>query len=94
MTGDNRYVKILEDEKERRIMTMCDVAEYMENIGMAKGIAQGIAQGIDQGISQGMIQGRERERSDNIERLAQYFMDNDASLTKTDAIEMAKNILK
>ena len=40
LTGDNRYVDILRfDGKE--IVSMCDVAARLENIGLQKGLAEG-----------------------------------------------------
>lgn len=46
MTGDNRYASILSFEKEG-VMTMCDVAERLEQRGIRRGIEQGIEQGIE-----------------------------------------------
>ena len=44
LTGDNRYVDILRfDGKE--IVSMCDVAARLENIGLQKGRAAGLAEG-------------------------------------------------
>ena len=52
MTGDKRYELPLPERKE--VSTMCDVAQMLEDRGMAKGMAQGMAQGIAQGQEQGM----------------------------------------
>ena len=41
MTGDNRYEEILLDKKG--VSSMCDVAERLENRGIAKGLAKGEA---------------------------------------------------
>ena len=45
MTGDKRYELPLPDRKE--VSTMCDVAQMLEDRGIAKGIAQGQEQGMD-----------------------------------------------
>ena len=44
MTGDNRYEDILSVTAERRIANMCDVAERLENKGIAIGRAEGRAE--------------------------------------------------
>ena len=43
MTGDKRYETILKEEKEVR--NMCEVADRLENMGIAKGVAKGRAEG-------------------------------------------------
>ena len=40
LTGDNRYVDILRFEG-KEIVSMCDVAARLENIGLQKGLAEG-----------------------------------------------------
>ena len=63
MTGDSRYESILSDGVKEGI-SMCDVAERLEQRGIRRGIEQGLGlgreQGIKQGIEQGLIQGREQ----------------------------------
>ena len=44
LTGDNRYVDILRFEG-KEIVSMCDVAARLENIGLQKGRAAGLAEG-------------------------------------------------
>lgn len=57
---------------------MCSYATAMEN----------------KGIQQGIQQGEERKQEDNIKQLAEYFMSQDDKLTKEEATQMAKGILK
>lgn len=45
MTGDNRYESILSSGKKEGI-SMCDVAERLEQRGIQRGIEQGIEQGL------------------------------------------------
>lgn len=52
MTGDNRYASILSSDKEG-VMTMCDVAERLEQRGIKRGIEQGIKQGAKRGVQNG-----------------------------------------
>ena len=63
MTGDSRYESILSDGVKEGI-SMCDVAERLEQRGIRRGIEQGLGlgreQGIKQGREQGLIQGREQ----------------------------------
>ena len=61
---------------------MCTYATAMEN------------KGIEKGISQGILMGMQQEKTDNIKRLAEYFMSQDSNLSRKDAKEMAKEILK
>lgn len=56
MTGDNRYAEVLSMTGKGAI-TMCDVAERLEQRGIKRGIEQGMEQGIQQGIQQGIRQG-------------------------------------
>ena len=58
-----------------------------------KNIEQGISQGIAQGISQGIVQGAEEKQSDNVKKLAEYFMKENPETTIEQATEMAENIL-
>ncbi len=43
MTGDNRYEQILAAPEKGQVKNMCDVAERLEKIGIAKGMAEGMA---------------------------------------------------
>ena len=81
MTGEKKYEEILVDDKERRIKTMCDVAESLVNKGIAKGIAQGIAQG------------KAEEHNANIEKLANNYLKTNAASTKEEAVKMAEAVL-
>ena len=65
-------------EVDEEVSDMCSYATAMEN----KGIQQGIQQGVKQ------------EKNDNIKQLAEYFMSQDDKLTKEEATQMAKGILK
>jgi hypothetical protein len=50
--------------------------------------------GVTEGISQGISQGRQQEKDDNVKQLVEYFMSQDDKLTKEEATQMAKGILK
>ena len=58
MTGDRRYEEILADKKG--VSNMCDVAQRLEDMGVAKGIKQGIKQGIKRGRMEGINLGGNR----------------------------------
>lgn len=49
MTGDKRYTRLFSPGPKEGI-TMCDVAERLEQRGIKRGIEQGIEWGIEQGI--------------------------------------------
>lgn len=49
MTGDKRYTRLFSPGPKEGI-TMCDVAERLEQRGIKRGIEQGIELGIEQGI--------------------------------------------
>ena len=61
---------------------MCDVAERL----VQKGIAQGMAQGN--------AQGRAEAEADILKRVTANYMKQNPSLSKAEAEEMAKDILK
>ena len=50
MTGDERYQTIF--QKEKGVHSMCDVAERLEKMGIAKGIEIGKSEGIIEGKMQ------------------------------------------
>ena len=56
MTGDDRYQTIFQEKKG--VLSMCDVAERLEKMGIEKGLKQGIEQGIGEGIKQGIEIGK------------------------------------
>ena len=56
MTGDERYQMIF--NRKKGVHSMCDVAERLEKMGIAKGLKQGIGEGIKQGIEQGIELGK------------------------------------
>lgn len=66
------------EEVDEEVSDMCSYATAMEN----------------KGIQQGIQQGEERKQEDNIKQLAEYFMSQDDKLTKEEATQMAKGILK
>lgn len=43
---------------------------------------------------EGKSEGRTEERADNIRKLAENYMSEDASLTKEEAYEMARSVLE
>lgn len=53
MTGDNRYETILVSPSKKEVMTMCEVAERLEQKGRAEG----------------RVEGREEEKTENITRM-------------------------
>ena len=52
MTGDERYQAIF--QKERGVLSMSDVAERLEKMGMEKGMEQGVKQGRKLGRNEGI----------------------------------------
>ena len=50
MTGDDRYKEMFRKKKE--VHSMCDVAERLEKMGIAKGIEIGKSEGIIEGKMQ------------------------------------------
>ena len=54
MTGDRRYEKIFRKKKEG-VHSMCDVAERLEQMGIAKGIKIGRNEGKTEGKIEGKI---------------------------------------
>ena len=55
-----QYGFIINDETARRVNTMCNLSDVVEERGIEKGIARGIEQGIEQGIIRGEEQTVER----------------------------------
>ena len=79
----SQYVDVTDNEKIKKEV------EAMPGMGatlIQKGIQQGIQQGIDQGIEQGV--------NSSVQKLAEYYMQQDESLSKEKAMEMASAILK
>ena len=60
-TNDVRYKEIKQElaemEKEGRSVTMCNVAQALEERGIKKGIEEGIEKGIEKGIKKGIEKG-------------------------------------
>ena len=54
MTGDRRYEEIFRKKKEG-VHSMCDVAERLEQMGIAKGIEIGRSEGKTEGKIEGKI---------------------------------------
>lgn len=65
MTGDHRYETILSDTKKEGGMSMCEVAERLENRGMEKGLEKGREEVIARLISKG-------KTPDEIHELLEY----------------------
>ena len=57
MTGDRRYEEIFRKKKEG-VHSMCDVAERLEQMGIAKGIEIGRSEGRTEGKIEGKIEGK------------------------------------
>ncbi len=81
-----KYGLKLTKDVESEVSEMCTYATAMENKGIEKGRSQGISQGI--------LKGKQQEKTDNTKRLAEYFMSQDSNLSRKDAMELAKGILK
>ena len=45
-------------------------------------------------LRQGREEGRKEERTDNIRKLADYYMEQNSDMTEKDAMEMARRILE
>ncbi len=56
MTGDKRYEKIF--QKKKGVRSMCDVAERLEKMGIAKGIEIGRLEGKEEGKVEGKAEGK------------------------------------
>ena len=56
LTGDNRYIDIVKLEG-KEIVSMCDVATRLENIGIQKGLAEGERKGLAEGVRKGLAEG-------------------------------------
>ena len=52
MTGDDRYKEMFKKKKE--VHSMCDVAERLEKMGIAKGIELGREEGKAEGRTEGI----------------------------------------
>ena len=57
MTGDRRYEEIFRKKKEG-VHSMCDVAERLEQMGIAKGIEIGRSEGKTERKIEGKIEGK------------------------------------
>ena len=57
MTGDRRYEEIFRKKKEG-VHSMCDVAERLEQMGIAKGIEIGRSEGRTEEKIEGKIEGK------------------------------------
>ena len=73
-----KYGLKLTKDVESEVSEMCTYATAMENKGIEKGRSQGMQQ----------------EKTDNTKRLTEYFMSQDSNLSRKDAMELAKEILK
>lgn len=77
MTGDNRYEEI--SLNKEGVVSMCDVAERLENRGIAKGEAKGMAKGeaklgrlIDLLIKKGLQEDIQKAATDEKARQEMY----------------------
>ncbi len=82
MTGDKRYMELPTNNKEGRISNMCDVAERLENKGIAIGEARGITKG------------QAKEKAETLERVTRNYMEMDPSLSYEEAKKKAEYILR
>ena len=68
--------------------------ELREEVSTMPGMSQVIFnRGFSEGVSQGISQGAEEKQSDNVKKLAEYFMKENPETTIEQATEMAENIL-
>ncbi len=78
MTGDDSYRNAITQLKERRNISMCDVAQNL----------------IMKGKVEGKAEGKAEAEASAITKVADYFMSKDSSLSKKEAEMLAKKILK
>ncbi len=57
---ENEFDIPMENDMGEELNQMCNLSDYVGEIGIKKGIEQGIKQGIEQGIERGIEQGREQ----------------------------------
>lgn len=77
LTGDNRYVDILKVEG-KEIVSMCDVAARLENIGLQKGRAEGIAEGDLKRLIKQIC--KKMQASLSVEEIADDLAEDDVAL--------------
>ena len=79
VTNDKKYEEIISIPTDNKeAKSMCTVAQNLINIGRNEGIKEGINEG----------------KSQSIDRLTEYFMNQNPNLTVEEANEMATTILK
>ena len=59
---EQRFHIPMEKKLEKELNQMCNLSDYVVEVGLKKGMEQGMKQGMKQGIKQGMKQGMERGR--------------------------------
>lgn len=87
MTGDRRYEEIFRKKKEG-VHSMCDVAERLEQMGIAKGIEIGRNEGKTEGKIEGKIlvyrnlcrEGFDEKEARRLTELPEDVMPEDVSL--------------
>ena len=57
---ENEFDIPMENDMGEELNQMCNLSDYVEEIGIKKGIEQGIEQGIERGREEGIEQGREQ----------------------------------
>ena len=78
LLGDDRFVEVYEDVKGEERVTMCTVLDEVEARGEARGVSIG----------------EEKTLKKSIQKLADYLMQTNASISRNEAIKMAEGILK
>ena len=67
---ENEFDIPMESDMGEELNQMCNLSDYVEEIGIKKGIEQGIAQGVAQGIAQGKLE----SQKETVKSLAEIGM--------------------
>jgi len=71
---EKQYGFIINDETARRVNTMCNLSDVVEERGIERGLARGIEQGIEQGMKRGLAQGIEQGREQTLEQTVRRLL--------------------
>ena len=55
---EEKYHIKVQDDMAKEMNTMCNLSEYVEQIGMEKGLEQGLKRGREEGLETGLTQGK------------------------------------
>ena len=78
ISGDSRYQELADHifDEEGEEVTMCIIADKLEQRGVERGIAQGLERGMAKGLERGMAQGR----TETLELVSRMVLNGDADL--------------